>query len=293
MNKILCLLFLVSALSAEVICASEVDNFTNREIPLNDSREILNLRMQKIIDKSINKTNRKYNCEQNTTKAQNYFYKNLYAQTGGFLWATYENEINANKLIDKRFFQYNKSIYRDLNLINGFAHQLVNLGSVVNVGGNYVGTDKIGHFIGIGKLYFDLMRNRNKSLKTVMNFGVMSERTFFGYTTTGFFSYGDLVSNYEGLLFWQSLFGGEKPYLNCESGKLIQIRDFDWLDYITESWDESINCSTFRNNKIKNKVYRYIETSALTNLKCPIKPMLPETIERYFKLPVKILNNQL
>lgn len=268
--------------------ATEVDNFTDRDVPLNDSRQALNSKMNELMAQELEKTNNKYDCTENLIRAQEHFYKNLNREIGGFVWAKYENEVNADPSIDKRYVKTRNSIYRDLNFINGFAFYLARLGTIVNIGDNLVGTDKLGHFIGIGKTYFDWMRNKDRTLKEVMEYGRHTEETFFGSSTTGIFSYGDLVANYEGLLFWQSIFEGPSPYLKCVHGILVQQREFDWLDYVNDAWDESINCSDFRNEKIRMKVYKNISNTSAG--KCPVVPFQSETIKRYSHTPVKILN---
>jgi hypothetical protein len=166
-----------------------------------------------------------------------------------------------------------------------------NLGSVVNIGNNLVGTDKLGHFLGIGKSYFNRMKNYHQTLKQVMEYGENSEDKYFGGTTTGVHSFGDLVSNYEGLIFWQSLFGGENPLIKCQEGVLIKNKSFDWMDYITDAWDESINCSTFRNEKINQKVMAGIRDNVTPFTSCPIVKLSKKTIKRYSLTPLKILNN--
>lgn len=268
--------------------ATEVDNFTDRDFPLTDSRDVLNLKMNEIIAQSIEKTNRKYDCEVNPANSKERFYKTLEQKTGGFFWAKYENDVVADPAIDKRYLKTKDSIYRNLNFANGFALYFAKLGAIVNIGNNLVGTDKLGHFIGIGKIYFDRMRNKQWTLKEVMGYGNKTEDTFFGSTTTGVFSYGDLVANYEGLLFWQNFFDGNDSYIKCVEGNLIQQRAFDWLDYVTDGWDESINCSDFRNEYIKQKVYKNISTTSAG--KCPAQSLQPQTIQRYSTTPVKILN---
>lgn len=278
-------LFLLPLIVSSIALATEVDNFTNRDIPLNDSRETLNEKMNLHIAEALVSAN-KLNCATNEEDVAERFYSSLDKKIGGFFWAKYEKDVDADSYIDKRHFKKNESVYRGVSVTGGVVLSLAKLGSVVNVGGNLVGTDKLGHFCGIGKVYFDKIRTRKGTLKEVLRYGEQSEETFFGLATTGIYSYGDLVSNYEGLRFWQSLFAGEHPYLRCMDGKLAQTRAFDWLDYVNDAWDESLNCSRFRTEEIKEKVYKEIRHDP----KCPVMPLRPETIERYSNLPIKLLS---
>ncbi len=275
----------------QVLLATEVDNFTDRDVPLKDSRVVLNLKMQTSINKYIEQTNLSYNCETALRNTKEYFYESLNKEIGGYLWSKYELEIDRDNDVEKRHLEKSQSIYKYLTVADGFALYVARLGSVLNVGGFLVGTDKIGHFIGVGKSYFSKMKNNHLSLRDVMRYGEKSERTYFGILSTGIFSYGDLVSNYEGLLYWQNLFDGENPLVKCVDGRLVNGKDFDWLDYITDAWDESINCSVYRNEKIKQKVSDGIKDSTSANMSCPLIKLSKETIERYSDTPTKILNN--
>ncbi len=286
------LLFLAIIMgNAHVAYATEVDNFTDRNIPLKDSRELLNLKMQTDIDSLIEKTNSRFNCEDNFKKAKEYFYKSLNQKVGGTLWSRYELEVSKDPEIDKRTISRKHSIYNHLNLENGLALYIADFGSVVNIGNNLVGTDKLGHFLGIGKIYFNQMRNKHKTIEEVLRLGEKSEKTIFGSFTTGIFSYGDLVSNYEGLIFFQNLFSGKNPYILCKNGELSKLRGFDWLDYVNDAWDESINCSTYASKKIAQKVRKGIKENVSPEAKCPLVDLNPETIRRYSTLPFKILNH--
>ncbi len=264
--------------------ATEVDNFTDRDLPLSDSRGALNQKMNVLISATAEKVNSKYDCSLSPKKAQERFYKSLNKKIGGFFYAKYELDVERDPSIDKRHFKRRESIYQTLTIRQALALRIAALGSVVNVGGHKVGTDKLGHFIGIGKIYFDIIRKNKGGLKDALAYGEKSERTFFGLHTTGVYSYGDLVSNYEGLLFWQSLFNGQAPYMNCEDGVLVQVRSFDWLDYVNEAWDEAVNCSAFRTESIMENV------NAAAEVQCPLAPLLPETVKRYSSLPSPLLN---
>ena len=70
----------------------------------------------------------------------------------------------------------------------------------------------------------------------------------WGYFTTGVFSNADLVANYEGWRFYQSLFNddviaGKPAILVRENGRWVKQRQFTWADHINEYWDEALNPS--------------------------------------------------
>jgi hypothetical protein len=101
--------------------ATEVDNFTDRDIPLMDSREILNFKIQRNIDEFILQTNFHYDCEKDFKNAKEYFYKNFDDKVGGYLWAKYELDVGLDPEIDKRHLSKEQSIYKYLTATDAFA----------------------------------------------------------------------------------------------------------------------------------------------------------------------------
>jgi hypothetical protein len=70
----------------------------------------------------------------------------------------------------------------------------------------------------------------------------------FGQLTTGVFSNADLVANYEGYLFYRSLFedgvvDGKGPIVGWQGDRPQLLRPFDWADHVNDYWDEALNPS--------------------------------------------------
>ena len=68
--------------------------------------------------------------------------------------------------------------------------------------------------------------------------------------TTGVYSNADLVANYEGYLFYRSLFEddiipGKPAILAWEDGGWTIQRPFTWADHVNEYWDEALNVNHF------------------------------------------------
>lgn len=122
----------------------------------------------------------------------------------------------------------------------------------------YVGVDKIDHFFSHGSMYWDIIGKdpalpKDKVLKA-LEIGVMQENATWGLKNTGVKSYGDLAANYKGLLFWRDFFDGKPAFIVCKNGRFVKNREFDLADYFDESMDESINCSSFATEEIKNAI---------------------------------------
>jgi hypothetical protein len=78
----------------------------------------------------------------------------------------------------------------------------------------------------------------------------MTERTIFGQLSDGIYSNADLVANYEGHVFYRSLFeddiiAGKPAILHWETDGWIIQRNFDWADHVNEYWDEALNVNHY------------------------------------------------
>jgi hypothetical protein len=82
----------------------------------------------------------------------------------------------------------------------------------------------------------------------VLGRGRYNERWIFGQLTTSVYSNADLVANYEGYLFYRSLFEegivpGKPPIVRFAGGRAALAREFDWADHVNDYWDEALNPS--------------------------------------------------
>jgi hypothetical protein len=148
------------------------------------------------------------------------------------------------------------------------ANQKIPLASSVSVSGHYVGTDKFGHFFDQGWAFFNEYKKESEpSLKSkrAMSHTLMTEQGTLGLAGTGVYSFGDLAADLSGGLFWLSATRFEKgappsfikdsswakkvwdkgPFFRCENGQVSLIRKFTWSDFVTDAWDEGINCVDF------------------------------------------------
>jgi hypothetical protein len=114
------------------------------------------------------------------------------------------------------WFHLNENIYEDIYLDS------LNENYIINVGGEFIGPDKIDHFFDQGYSYWV------KSLYGVddqqaVDFGMSSENGWYGLLSGGVFSFADLKANWEGYQFYKNLFSGDKPYLKLSEEGLISI----------------------------------------------------------------------
>lgn len=183
-----------------------------------------------------------------------------------------------------------ESIYKDA----GFPFHYGVISRTINVGGVYIGTDKLGHFALVGRNYYrryienrkDGMEKLEAEKASVMK-GFKQEIHILGYTLGGVLSFGDLEANYQGMQFAISMCEGENPYLIQENGqwKRNENRPFDIKNYINPKMDESYNPSFW-----KPKLWKTI-SPAIAKVYCPLKEN-PLYVERVKSYQAKITTNR-
>lgn len=136
------------------------------------------------------------------------------------------------------------SIYKGL----GFPFNIVKISRTINIGGVYIGTDKLGHFALVGRNYYraylkNLANGMSKleAERSAVMKGIKQEVHILGYTLGGVLSYGDLEANYQGLMFAISMCEGENPFLIKKNGQWMrnEKRTFDFKNIINPKMDES------------------------------------------------------
>lgn len=280
--------------------SSEIDSFTLREkVLLKDGLEEMNRLTNMGIDQAIKKANRRdadegaekdkgmetYNVVPGGCDAKRMRKSIFKTLAKGALWSKIETK--ANRLGPDYAVQVKRSesIYKSFNMFESIPLFTYGLGKTVEINGVSVGSDKFGHFFHEGWSYFERI-NQGEDLKAALDFGDMTERTYFGLPATGVYSYGDLVANFNGLRFWGALIEGDQipdplgseiaPYVRCEGSKWIKTRDFNWSEYIDFGWDEAINCSQYlpaKEEQVLGEIeQRVSELETIENAVCPIVP---------------------
>ena len=252
-------ILLLGFLFCSTLFSTEVDSFTLRDPFMQDALQELDAMIQRNFVQALQEANRAHSCEPKVMKTA--FHQTI----KGVFWSLFEVDIENSEVLDRRTLDRADSIYRDVSLVEGSALYLARLGYLMRVGDFYIGSDKFGHFLETGYDY-----SNYSSLDEAVKFGEMTERTYFGLTTTGVYSYGDLASNLDGYAFWNRLTQyGKDSYFTCSNRTWTQQNRFTWADYINAAWDEGLNCNYYRNDHITNSVHDRIATLGMT---CPVKP---------------------
>lgn len=251
--------------------AAEVDSFTGRR-ELADSRYILNREVGLWLEQAIAAANRKTMFDYGDEEGVDFcsrerLFKALKEKFTGFIIGKLESKVSEDKRLDTIHVAFKDSIYRDFEFTESPTISLTgHLAVVLRVGDVYLGADKFGHFFTEGLSYYE----KYSALDTfsALQFGELSESTFYGELTTGVFSYADLAANLNGLRFWNAILAlkpdpispetAPQPYVQCVDKKWALTRAFDWADYVDPAWDEAVNANAFRNEVLLEKVQRRI-----------------------------------
>jgi hypothetical protein len=161
-----------------------------------------------------------------------------------------------------------RSIYNDPLLVidlTKFVRTFFRAGSV-DVGGTVFGTDKIIHFLNVGRIYhtkYETRRQRGmpvadatrSAIASTSRNPLFSEDGVLGMWTTGIRSNGDLAADYAGLRFYRNLTAevtlGRRtlPPMLVRDGQFWRVRiepDSDFFTaFITPHWNETLNPNTY------------------------------------------------
>ncbi len=229
-------------LSSTPATAYETDQYRGRGVVLTDSLEILDGQVNSVLQDIA----RQWEGEPDNQR----FAREVYKRLGGLYWvARFERWALRHPDVERYKPDRDESIYAGFPIWSSRISAIVGISQTFLVNDVRVGGDKFGHFFSQGYSYFD-HRHDGWSQHRVLGRGAFWEKWFWGYLTTGIFSNGDLVANYEGQLFYESLFEpdvvpGKSEIIVWRDKKPFLKRRFTWADHINDYWDEALHPSYF------------------------------------------------
>lgn len=302
----LALTILILLFSSSTYCA-EIDSVTPRNIVLEDSRDAINMFINKRLQEGVDNANKPRVRFVQPTKEDYCSEEILYQElrkaifdsitaSWGFKGYSLDTQLREH-LAEKSFsIPLKDSVYRDISYAEGFSLKVKELSDVVNINGHLIGLDKIGHFAAEGWAYFEMTHMDNQTIEQAMQWGIEREEGEFGYTTTGIYSYADLAANFNGWRFWNNILRVRQDplkgplarlfssaYVGCgikimesfRSGSLVYAwkvkKRFDLADYLDGSWDEANNCVSYKNKQIEDKVLARMK-DVDPEFRCPASP---------------------
>jgi hypothetical protein len=238
-------LLIVTLLAAPQFChAYETDQFTNRLTPIADSTAVLDEQVNIAIAEAV--------ADWKGPRDDWKVVTSIYNDIGGHHWVDkIERWAMKSEEVERLQPSRYDSIYRGHPLWATRVAALFGVGPTIKVNDQLIGSDKLGHFLSQGrKFYRRYMKYMDES--KAAEHSAYTERALFGQGTTGVYSNADLVANYEGFLFYLSLFEDDitpgKSAILLWTGEGWEIqRPFTWADHVNEYWDEALNINHFDN----------------------------------------------
>ncbi len=222
------------------VYAYESDQYTNRTQKVADALEIMDQQVNAAIDKVLDRDE--------MSISRKAVARSIWSKIGGIYWADkIERWAAKSPLVDKYDQTRHQSIYRNMPIWATRVNFVFGVGRSFKLSGVMVGSDKFGHFFSQGYKYYR-RELRGEPEAQLLAKGAFAERWLFGQLTTGVYSNADLVANYEGWRFYQSLFDdgvieGKPAILELQEGRYIRRRKFTWADHVNAYWDEALNPS--------------------------------------------------
>jgi len=233
---------LLAGALARPSAAYETDQYSLRDEQLADSVDQLNERVNVALGEIA--------ADWRGAPDPSLFARAVYKRLGGRHWVDHlERWAIRRSEIDKRDEGKRQSIYGDLPFWATRINFLFGVGPTIRVAGVLIGTDKLGHFLSQGWKYHKRYL-RGLPIEKTVRLGVRNEAFIFGGPFTGVFSNADLVADYEGLLFYRSLFEDNvvedrRAIIEWTAGGARLARQFDFRDHVNDFWDEALNPNRF------------------------------------------------
>jgi hypothetical protein len=150
-----------------------------------------------------------------------------------------------------------------------FPGNYLTISSTVKVYESQFGTDKIAHFFQQGYAYYKIYNRAvargglapDQALRKAIEWGQMTERTFYGTLVSGVYSNADLCANFVGMKFYQNLTGQIKIGDETKPALLV-LKDGAWTfnesvaqtpqflvkPFLSDHLNEALNPSIFTGN---------------------------------------------
>ncbi|MCX8065920.1 MAG: hypothetical protein N3G21_12240 [Candidatus Hydrogenedentes bacterium] len=230
---------------------AETDQYLSWGIELKDSAEVLNRYFNEELERYIELVNSRTKPIKNPEELTIAIYYHFFQFLG---WSRLRVYIRHSPEIEKYpDLSVPTRRYQRMSIHRGFAFPyILPMARTIRVGDIYFGIDKLCHFFGFGRRYYQRYCRHIKegyseedAMRKVVLWGIFHEENLVGKLVDGIFSHGDLEANFQGFRLARDLCGGNPPYIENINGKWRLVRKIDFRNYITPGFDESYNNSHF------------------------------------------------
>jgi len=254
MKKVVFIFFLaiLSLLALPVAYCAETDQYLTWGIELKDSADELNRYFNEELSNYLEAVNKRAKPIDNPEELTVAIYYHFFQFLG---WSRVRTFIRNDPQIEKfPNFSVGKQTYLKMSIHRGFAfpYFFLPMARTIRVGDIYFGIDKMCHFLGFGRRYYQRYcrhlregYTEEEAMRKVVLWGIVHEDNLVGKLVDGIFSHGDLEANFQGFCLARDLCGGKPPYIERIDGKWKLVRPIDLRNYITPGFDESYNNSHF------------------------------------------------
>ena len=230
------------AFAAFAARAYEPDPVSDRLGDIADSTEVLNREMNRMLEQVAR--------DWHGPRDERHLRYLVWDEVSGRYWVHHiEKFANQSPEVERLPTRRYHSVYTGMPFWATRVVKLFGVCPTVKVNGVLVGTDKLGHFVGQGrKFYQRWLKYRDEGKAAEQS--AFTERALFGSKTTGVYSNGDLVSNFEGYRFFRALteddaIPGKRAIFRWDGLRYEVQEPFDWRDYVNAYWDEGIDISHY------------------------------------------------
>lgn len=303
MKRPLLLTFSLGIALQGVAYGSEIDSFTRRYEPLEDSSAVINNKANEMLSEAVSRANEgAESCDDKKLWEEIRKDYNIIINNGKLI-----NYIVQSPEVPKHALERKDSIYRDHTIFDGYllarpAADMdgIGMGTTMNFNGHYIGSDKFEHIMGQGYHYYNRYYNKGYSLKRVLLIGNANERLHLGGNriATGLYTFADLVANFQGMRFYNHILQrnedliGENlgPYVTCENNKWIHSKKIDFRNYIDAGFDEGYNCPAVVTSHALKGINKALDELRAkypeNNYTCPLDPKKLEEVKKKYAVKV-------
>lgn len=258
-GRVLLAAVLVPLAVAPPAAALEVDQYLSWGVELEDSAAPVNDFLNRGIEAVLARLDRRGGdaepiaCEAIPPRVYRYLYNNL-------VWSRWSDFVRHDKAIDR--FPGREVGYWDYLRASVFRKPafpfIMPMARSIRIGKVYLGSDKLGHFLGTGRRYYRRYlqarahgKPPEEAMRRAVRWGIWFEKRLVGGLVDGVFSHADLEANFQGMRLAIDLCDPARGHLmpsvvggqGGEPGRRVWrlARRVDLRDYVTPDFDETFN----------------------------------------------------